>query len=75
MNVTKFLGIDLPTIEELEEQIETVAKKYNSSSPESKKAKKYLIEQLISRGYKRSEIAERLSVSRKTVYNILNAPS
>jgi putative transposase len=72
--LAKFLGIDLPTIEELEEQIETMGKKYSSNSPESKKAKKYLIEQLISRGYKRSEIAERLGVSRKTVYNMLNAP-
>jgi len=62
------------TMEELEKQIEIVGKEHNSRSPESKKAKKYLIEQLISRGYKRSEIAERLGVSRKTVYNILKAP-
>ncbi len=72
--LARFLGIDMPAMEELEKQIEIVGKEHNSSSPESKKAKKYLIEQLISRGYKRSEIAERLGVSRKTVYNILNAP-
>jgi len=41
------------------------------SKPESRKAKKYLIEQLVARGYKRDEIAERLGVSRKTIYNIL----
>ena len=72
--LARFLGIDLPTMEELEKQIEIVGKKHNSSSPESKKAKKYLIEQLVSRGYKRSEIAERLGVSRKTVYNTIKAP-
>ena len=70
----RFLGIDMLAMEELEKQIEIVGKEHNSSSPESKKAKKYLIEQLIARGYKRSEIAERLGVSRKTVYNILKAP-
>jgi putative transposase len=72
--LARFLGIDMPAMEELEKQIEIVEKDHNSNSPESKKAKKYLIEQLISRGYKRSEIAERLGVSRKTVYNILKAP-
>ena len=72
--LARFLGIDMLAMEELEKQIEIVGKEHNSSSPESKKAKKYLIEQLISRGYKRSEIAERLGVSRKTVYNILKAP-
>jgi len=67
------LGIDLPTMEQLKKQIESVENAHNSR-PKSRKAKKYLIEQLISRGYKRSEIAERLCVSRKTVYNILKAP-
>ena len=72
--LARFLGINMLAMEELEKQIEIVGKEHNSRSPESKKAKKYLIEQLISRGYKRSEIAERLGVSRKTVYNILKAP-
>lgn len=67
------LGIDLPTMEQLERQIEAVGNE-NNSRPESRKARKYLIEQLISRGYKRSEIAQRLDISRKTVYNILKAP-
>ncbi len=53
--------------------IETVAKEFPNSKPESRKAKKYLIEQLIARGYTRAEIADRLSVSRKTVYNILKS--
>jgi DNA-binding NtrC family response regulator len=41
------------------------------SRPQTKEAEKYLIEQLISRGYKRKEIAEMLGVSRKTIYNLL----
>ncbi|NIV11382.1 MAG: helix-turn-helix domain-containing protein, partial [Aliifodinibius sp.] len=36
---------------------------------------KYLIEQLISRGYTRKEIAEMLGVSRKTIYNLLKQSS
>ena len=71
--IAKFLGIDLVGMEELEKQIETIGKENSSSKPESRKAKKYLIEQLISRGYTRVEIAERLGVSRKTIYNILKA--
>ncbi len=71
--IAGFSGIDLPAIEELEKQIEAVGKEHFHSKPESRKAKKYLIEQLISRGYTRAEIAERLGVSRKTVYNILKA--
>jgi putative transposase len=41
--------------------------------PESRAAVRHLIEQLISRGYKREEIARRLGVSRKTVYNLLRS--
>lgn len=42
-----------------------------SKKPESKKARKYLVEQLLARGYTRTQIAEQLNVSRKTVFNIL----
>lgn len=66
-------GIDLPDMEELEGLIEAVRKGRFPSRPQSKRAKKYLIEQLIARGYKRTEIAERLGISRKTVYNILKS--
>lgn len=44
-----------------------------SRSPESRKAKKYIIEQLIARGYKRYEIAKKLDVSSKTIYNLMNS--
>lgn len=65
-------GIDLPSIEELERQIEAMRAGRFSNKPADRKAKKYLIEQLIARGYKRAEIAERLGVSLKTVYNLVN---
>jgi len=54
-------------------QIEGVKKEHLSNKPSGRKARKHLIEQLIARGYKRAEIAERLSVSIKTVYNILKS--
>jgi len=42
-----------------------------SRKPESKKARKYLVEQLLARGYTRTQIAAQLNISRKTVFNIL----
>jgi len=64
-------GIDLLSVEKLEELIEQERNRRTRSTPESRKAKKYLVEQLIARGYKQTEIAEKLGVSRKTIYNIL----
>jgi len=66
-------GMDALTVEEMEEQIESVKKEHLVYKPSGRKARKHLIEQLIARGYKRAEIAERLSVSIKTVYNILKS--
>ena len=43
--------------------------------PRKKEAQQYLAEQLISRGFTRREIAQRLGVSRKTLYNLLTRPS
>ena len=71
--IAGFSGIDLLDIEELEKQIETMRTGQFSNKPETPKAKKHLIEQLIARGYRRGEIAERLGISRKTVYNILKS--
>jgi len=51
-----------------------VVEKRSVQIPKDKVACKYLIEQLLSRGYTRSEIAKRLSISRKTVYNIIKMP-
>jgi len=66
-------GIDMLDMDDLERQIEAMKKTRFANKPESIKAKKFLIEQLISRGYKRGEIAERLGIYRKTVYNILKS--
>ena len=55
--IAAFSGIDLVSSEELERQIEFVKTRSFASKPSSTKAKKYLIEQLIARGFKRSEIA------------------
>lgn len=73
-NVAISSGIELLSLEELERQIEAVRTGNFSRNPETRKAKKYLIEQLIARGYKRMEIAERLGVSPKTIYNLLKSP-
>ena len=62
-------GIDLLDSEELSRRIETLNLKGRLGQAESRQARKYLIEQLIARGYKRNEIADRLGVSVKTVYN------
>jgi putative transposase len=71
--VATLSGIDLLSLEELDRQIEEVKMSFSYKTPESRKAKKYLMEQLIARGFKRAEIAERLGISRKTVYNILKS--
>jgi REP-associated tyrosine transposase len=60
-------------MEELERQIETV-RNNPKKGPEARIAKKFLIEQLIARGFKRNEIAERLQMSPKTIYNFLKKP-
>jgi putative transposase len=73
--ISQFSGIELLGIEELEELAEAVRTRSLPSKPESRKAKKHAIEQLVARGYKRAEIAERLGFSRKTVYNILKTSS
>lgn len=69
--ITNPLGMNLLGLETLEKKIEEMQRSPVGNSPESRKAKKYLIEQLLARGFKKTEIAKRLGVSRKTVYNIL----
>lgn len=44
-----------------------------SRKTETRKARRYIVEQLLARGFKKSEIATQLNISRKTVYNILNS--
>jgi putative transposase len=59
---------------ELDERIVSFAEGRLHPLPSDKTAKKYLVEQLISRGFTRKEIAEKLGISRKTVYNLLTQP-
>jgi putative transposase len=70
-HAAKAAGMNLLSMEALEESIESLKDVPFTNEPETRLAKRYLIEQLISRGYKRGEIAERLGVTRKTIYNIL----
>ena len=72
-NTTIHSGADLLSLEALEEQIEAVKSGTFQSAPGSRKAKKFLIEQMLARGFKRVEIADQLGVSRKTVYNLLKS--
>jgi putative transposase len=71
--VAAALGTELLGLGELERRVEDIRKRGMERTPETRKAKKFLIEQLIARGFNRKEIAERLGVSRKTVYNILKS--
>ena len=70
-HAAKAAGMNLLSMEAIEERIENFKDVTFTNEPETRLAKRYLIEQLISRGYKRGEIAERLGVTRKTIYNIL----
>jgi putative transposase len=56
---------------DLEEEIKKYREKTRSRSPEEIKAKKYLINQLISNGYSVSEAASLLNITRQAVYKIL----
>ena len=61
-------GVDVLAMDTLNQKIKDL-----KNLPQKQEAKKYVVEQLIARGFKRKEISERLGVSRKTVYNILNS--
>ena len=58
---------------ELDKMIAQMRKEPFPNKPKSRQAKKYIIEQLFARGYKRREIALKLGLSRKTVYNLLKS--
>jgi putative transposase len=55
----------------LEEDIAGFERVRGLRKPESMKAKKYLVEQLIARGYTITQVADHLGIARKTAYNIL----
>jgi putative transposase len=66
-------GLELLDEGEIEETIRAMKARGNRMAPETKKAWRFLAEQLIARGYKREDIAATLGVSVKTVYNTLKA--
>jgi putative transposase len=59
---------------ELDERIASLEEGRLHPLPSDKMAKKYVVEQMISRGFTRREIAQKLGISRKTVYNLLSQP-
>lgn len=69
--IARHTGVDLLDESELDRRINGFRKGVPITSPESKKARRFLIEQLIARGYKRDEIAAKIGMSVKTIYNIL----
>jgi len=56
----------------LEEKINETDFRKRLRKPQEIKARKFLIQQMLSRGYKHGEIAKKLNISRTTLYNILN---
>jgi len=69
--VAKIAGTEILNMQALDQRIDEAVARYGKRKPGSHRAMKFLIEQLIARGFKRSEIAERLPISPKTVYNIV----
>ncbi len=70
-HVARLTGLELLDDEEIDNKIQEMRGWKTKNTPEEKKARKFLVQQLIARGYKRKEIAGKLGVSVKTVYNIL----
>jgi putative transposase len=60
---------------EIQERIAAMTDGKYFTMPKEREAKKYLVEQLISRGFTRKEIADKAGLSRKTVYNLLKQKS
>ena len=71
--IAKRTGLELLDEDDIQQSIRAMRTRNKRISPETKKARRFLIEQLIARGYKREDIAGRFGVSVKTVYNILKA--
>jgi len=69
--IARYTGIDLLSEEQLDRRVLDMKAGMPILSTETKKARRFLVEQLIARGYKRDEIADRLGMSVKTIYNIL----
>lgn len=64
----KVENIDIFDIE-IDKKIEEIRSKKRLNTPQEIEARKYLVQQLTIRGYKPIEIAAKLGISRKSVYN------
>jgi putative transposase len=64
-------GASSSQVESLEEGVVEFDKHRGLRKPESMKAKKYLVQQLLARGYTITQISDRIGISRKTAYNLL----
>jgi len=60
---------------ELDSMIQRFESMKSTRNPQTKKARRYIVEQLLARGFTRQQIASHLNIGRKTVYNILNSDS
>lgn len=67
-NKSKDELVDVVSLDELLHKVRSDS----SQMPETRKAKRYLAQQLMARGFTGKEISRKLGVSRKTVYNLLN---
>jgi putative transposase len=59
---------------QVDERIAALERGGIAAVPREEEARKYLVEQLLSRGYTRTKIAQKLGISRKTLYNLLSQP-
>ena len=59
--------LELTSLQTLLHEVQTGPAK----APHSKEARRYLVQQLLARGFKKTQIADQLGISRGTVYNIL----
>jgi len=65
-------GLEILDEEEIMESIRSMKGQGKRISPETMKARRFLAEQLIARGYQRQALAGIFGVSLKTIYNTLN---
>jgi len=69
-----FVGNLLLCDSDLDKKIQELKDKGKLRGPQERDARKFLIEQLTTRGFNVSHIAKRLNLSRKSVYTYLNVP-
>jgi len=72
-HIAKRTGLELLDEEDVKKAIHAMRNQNKRITPETRKARRFLIEQLIARGHNREDIATTLGVSVKTVYNTLKA--